>query len=209
MSTQNISDNKFHPVRYYVVEREDAQILISHAIVSWLGLVKILCTNKVAKCKRQVARKLKKPVQNNSHFRTSTPSQSEIPDRTTTPSQRETFSQKSKTVTKTTKSDEEPTSTSHSYERKWCRGKKLHREVDRSEEHPPARTSNTNSLPFREVQSGQSVLLAGPPHPPKVKYSNCFESSHFRTSIPSQSEISANIPKHLRAISGETKTPRR
>ena len=64
MPTQNISTKKFHPVRYYVVERKDAQILISHATVSWLGLVKVLCTNKVPKCKRQVAsvtKKLKEP----------------------------------------------------------------------------------------------------------------------------------------------------
>ena len=84
---------KFHPVRYYVVEREDARILISHATVSWLDLVRVLCTNKAPKCKRQVAsvtKKLKEPPRNNSHFRTSTPSQREIfSDRTATPSQSE------------------------------------------------------------------------------------------------------------------------
>ena len=93
MPTQNISTKKFHPVRYYVVEREDARILISHATASWLDLVKVLCTNKAPKCKRQVAsvtKKLKEPTCNNSHFRTSTPSQREIfSDRTTTSSQRE------------------------------------------------------------------------------------------------------------------------
>ena len=60
MPTQNISNHKIHPVRYYVVEREDAWILISHATVSWLGLVKVLCTNKASKCKRQVASVTKK-----------------------------------------------------------------------------------------------------------------------------------------------------
>ena len=54
MPTQNISTKKFHPVRYYVVEREDARILISHATASWLDLVKVLCANKAPKCKRQV-----------------------------------------------------------------------------------------------------------------------------------------------------------
>ena len=92
MPTQNISTKKFHPVRYYVVEREDARILISHATASWLGLVKVLCTNKAPKCKRQVAsvtKKLKEPPHNNSHFRTSTPSQSEIfTAKTTTAAQR-------------------------------------------------------------------------------------------------------------------------
>ena len=52
MPIQNISTKKFHPVRYYVVEREDARILISHATASWLDLVSVLCTNKAPKCKR-------------------------------------------------------------------------------------------------------------------------------------------------------------
>ena len=95
MPTQNISTKKFHPVRYYVVEREDARILISHATASWLDLVRVLCTNKAPKCKRQVAsvtKKLKEPPRNNSHFRTSTPSQREIfSKRTTTSSQSEIY----------------------------------------------------------------------------------------------------------------------
>ena len=98
VSTQNISDNKFHPVRYYVVEREEARILISHATVTWLGLVKVLCTNKAPKCKRQVASVTKKPVKNNSDFRT------------TTPSQREIFSSNGSVVKETSKPAEEPTS---------------------------------------------------------------------------------------------------
>ena len=52
MPAQNISNYKFHPLRFYVVEREDAQILINHATVTWLGLVKVLCTDKARKCKR-------------------------------------------------------------------------------------------------------------------------------------------------------------
>ena len=125
MPTQNISNQKFHPVRYYVVEREDARILISHVTVSWLGLVKVLCTNKAPKCKRQVSsvtKKLKEPPRNNSHFRTSTLSQSEIfASRTTTSSQREIFSQaahNNKTVTEKSTRAEEATSTSHSKGRK-------------------------------------------------------------------------------------------
>ena len=103
---------KFHPLRFYVVEREDARILISHATATWLGLVKVLCTNKVPKCKRQVAsvtRKLEKQAINNSHFRTSTPSQSEI------------FSHaahNNNPNTKTARTAEEATSTSHSKGRK-------------------------------------------------------------------------------------------
>ena len=122
MPAQNISNYKFHPLRFYVVERKDAQILISHATATWLGLVKVLCTNKAPKCKRQVAsvtKKLEKQANNNSHFRTSTPSQSEIfAARTTTSSQREIFSHNNNPNMETARTAEEATSTSHSKGRK-------------------------------------------------------------------------------------------
>ena len=61
LPTQDIRDsNKFHPVRYYVVTREEARILISYATATWLGLVKVLCPNKVPRIKRQVASVSKK-----------------------------------------------------------------------------------------------------------------------------------------------------
>ena len=61
LPTQDIRDsNKFHPVRYYVVTREEARILISHATATWLGLMKVLCPNKVPRIKRQVASVSKK-----------------------------------------------------------------------------------------------------------------------------------------------------
>ena len=61
LPTQDIRDsNKFHPVRYYVVTREEASILISHATATWLGLVKVLCPNKAPRIKRQVASVSKK-----------------------------------------------------------------------------------------------------------------------------------------------------
>ena len=42
LPTWDIRDSKkFLPVRYYVVTREEARILISHATATWLGLVKI------------------------------------------------------------------------------------------------------------------------------------------------------------------------
>ena len=54
------------------------------------------------------------------------------------------------------------------------------------------------------MQSEPSASLVELPHPPKVKCTashnnknNYFEASHFRTTTPSQSEISANMPKHL------------
>ena len=224
VSTQNISDNKFHPVRYYVVEREEARILISHATATWLGLVKVLCTNKAPKCKRQVAsvtRKTENPVKNNSDFRTTTPSRREIfSERTTTPSQRKIFFSDDSTA-------KSPTSKSHS------RGRKQSKREEGHEEHQPVKRQDqvTNSLPSGRDQSCHSALLAGPAHPPKEKYSlycnnnnNHFEASHFRTTTPSQREISTKMPNvcttshrktkkltrsTLRAISSPTKTPRR
>ena len=56
LPTQDINrDKKFHSVRYYVVDREEATILISHNTATWLGLLKVQCKNKAPKIKRQVA----------------------------------------------------------------------------------------------------------------------------------------------------------
>ena len=53
--TPNISTKKFHPVKFYVVDREEAGVLISHATASCLGLVKVLCNKEARKCRRQIA----------------------------------------------------------------------------------------------------------------------------------------------------------
>ena len=71
--TRDIRDSKkFHPVRYYVVTRKEARILISLATATWLELVKVLCPNKAPKIKRQVAsvsKKAKEPSnQTNNDF---------------------------------------------------------------------------------------------------------------------------------------------
>ena len=50
------------------------------------------------------------------------------------------------------------------------------------------------------MQSEPSTLLAGPPHPPKVKYTashNNHFKAHFRTNTSSQSEIFSKTPEHL------------
>ena len=69
LPTQDIRDSKkFHPVRYYVMTREEARILISHATATWLRVMKVLCPNKVAKIKMQVAsvsKKAKEPSNQN------------------------------------------------------------------------------------------------------------------------------------------------
>ena len=46
---------KYHPIRLYVMNTDMTRILISHAASYWLGLVKVLCDNKVPRIKRQVA----------------------------------------------------------------------------------------------------------------------------------------------------------
>ena len=77
LPTRDIRDsNKFHPVRYYVVTREEARILISHATATWLGLVKVLCPNKVPRIKRQVAsvsKKANEPSESNNSISLSGP----------------------------------------------------------------------------------------------------------------------------------------
>ena len=45
---------KYHPIRFYVMNTDMPRILISHAASYWLGLVKVLCDNKVPRAKRQV-----------------------------------------------------------------------------------------------------------------------------------------------------------
>ena len=46
---------KYHPIRFYVMNTDVPQILISHAASYWLGLAKVLCDNKAPRIKRQVA----------------------------------------------------------------------------------------------------------------------------------------------------------
>ena len=46
---------KYHPIRFYVMNTDVPRILISHAASYWLGLVRVLCDNKAPRIKRQVA----------------------------------------------------------------------------------------------------------------------------------------------------------
>ena len=115
-----------------------------------------------------------------------------------------------------------PTSQPHSQRRRYCRGKPHHREEDGQLNHQSvgSHSFQANTREATRVQCGESVQLAGATHPPKVKYFNCYYSSHSRTTTPSQSEISANLPKcqqnnkqlttsTLRAIFSVTKTHKR
>ena len=66
---------KYHPIRFYMMNTDVPRILISHATLYWLGLVKVLCDNKAPRIKRQVASIDKKSDfrAKSGHFRTSTP----------------------------------------------------------------------------------------------------------------------------------------
>ena len=66
---------KYHPIRFYLMNTDVPRILISHAASYWLGLVKVLCDNKVTRIKWQVASIDKKSDfrAKSGYFRTSTP----------------------------------------------------------------------------------------------------------------------------------------
>ena len=240
MPTQNISTKKFHPVRYYVVEREDAQILISHATVSCLDLVRVLCTNKVPKCKRQVAsvtKKLKEPPHNNSHFRTSTPSQREIfSDRTATPSQREILSgtaHNNKIDTEKSTRAEEATSTSHTAmggndtgTRKLTgrktgqrsiqlySSKHLHptaSQLGRCKVGQPHRLQDRHTLPKRNILSVQQVTITVSKliSGPLHPPKVKYPTKHQNACTTSHRKTRKLTPSMLRAISSATKTPTR
>ena len=138
LPTQDIRDNnKFHPVRYYVVTREEARILISHATATWLGLVKVLCPNKVPRIKRQVAsvsKKAREPLDSSNSKSLSGP---EHPPKVkyfynndiTTP-QHPPKVKYTGTVTVNEQQYERPTSRPCSQGRKCHRGKPAHREEE-------------------------------------------------------------------------------
>ena len=133
LPTRDIRDTKkFHPVRYYVVTREEARILISHATATWLGLVKVLCPNKAHRIKRQVAsvsKKAKEPSDssnNNSLSGLQHPPIVKYMILTPHPPK----VKYSGTVTVKQQQDERPTLKPHSHGRKCCRGKPAHREEE-------------------------------------------------------------------------------
>ena len=209
LPTQDIRDTKkFHPVRYYVVTKKEARILISHATATWLGLVKVLCPNKVPRIKRQVAsvsKKAKEPSDSSNNNFLSGPA---CPPKVKyfynndimTP-QHPPKVNYSGTVTVKQQQDERPTLKPRSHGRKRRRGKPAHRE----EEGQVA----SQSVEFQSFQvdakgatglgGRQSVLphQISTPSQSEIKSAsyNHYCSSTSRTSTPSQSEISGFLPK--------------
>ena len=208
LPTRDIRDNKFHPVRYYVVTREEARILISHATVTWLGLVKVLCPNKVPRIKRQVAsvsKKAKEPSESNNSNSLSGP---EHPpkvkyfynNKITTP-QHPPKAKYTCTVTVKEQQDKLPTSKPHSHRRRRRRGRPAHREEEDKVDNRPVKfqSSQTNNGRATSLGGRQSVLphQISTPSQSEIKSisNNRYYSSTSRTATPSQSENTGFLPK--------------
>ena len=211
LPTQDIRDsNKFHPVRYYVVTREEARILISHATTTWLGLVKVLCPNKAPRIKRQVAsfsKKAREPLDSSNNNFLSGP---EHPPKVkyfynndiTTP-QHPPKVKYTGTVMVNEQQYKRPTSIPHSHRRKWCRGKPAHREeegqvANRSVEFQSFEVDTKGAKSLRGRQSALPRQISTPSQSEiKSVSNNHYCSSTSRTSTPSKSEISGFLPKCL------------
>ena len=208
LPTQDIRDNKFHPVRYYVVTREEARILISHATATWLGLVKVLCPNKAPRIKRQVASVSKKAKEQSESNNSNSLSGSEHPPKVkyfynykiTTP-QHPPKAKYTGTVMVKEQQYELPTSKPCSHRRRQCRGRLAHREEEDQVDNRSVKfqTSQTNNGKATSLGGRQSVLprQISTPSQSEIKSvsNNRYCSSTSRITTPSQSENSGFLPK--------------
>ena len=192
LPTRDIRDNKFHPVRYYVVTREEVRILISHATATWLGLMKVLCSNKAPRIKRQVASVSKKanepPIASNSNSLSG--------------SQHPPKAKSTGTVTVKDQQYELPTSKPRSHKRRCHRGRPAHREEEDQVDNRSGKfqTSQTNNGKATSLGGRQSMLprRISTPSQSEIKSvsNNRYCSSTSRITTPSQSENSGFLPKH-------------
>ena len=209
LPTWDIRDsNKFHPVRSYVVTREEARILISHATATWLGLVKVLCPNKAPRIKRQVASVSKRASEPSHSNNSNSLSGPEHPpkvkyfsnNKITTP-QHPPKAKYTGTVMVKEQQYELPTSKPHSHGRRRRRG----RPARRGEEDQVGNGSvkfqsfQTNNGRATSMGGRQSVLprQISTPSQSEIKSvsNNRYCSSTSRTATSSQSEISGFLPK--------------
>ena len=191
LPTRDIRDNKFHPVRYYVVTREEARILISHATATWCGLVKVLFPNKAPRIKRQVASVSKKanepPKSNNSNSLSG--------------SQHPPKAKNTGTVTVKDQQYELPTSKPCSHKRRCRRGRPTHREEEDQVDNRSGKfqTSQTNNGKATSLGGRQSMLPCriSTPYQSEIKSISNNRSRSFtsRITTPSQSENSGFLPK--------------
>ena len=191
LPTRDIRDNKFHPVRYYVVTREEARILISHATATWLGLVKVLCPNKAPRIKRQVASVSKKAKEPSDSSNSNSLSGSQHPPK----------AKNTGTVTVKDQQYELPTSKPRSHKRRHRRGRLAHREEEDQVDNRSGKfqTSQTNNSKATGLGGRQSVLprQISTPSQSEIKSvsNNRYCSSTSRITTPSQSENSGFLPK--------------
>ena len=209
LPTWDIRDNKFHPVRYYVVTREEARILISHATATWLELMKVLCPNEVPRIKRQVAsvsKKAKEPSESNNNSSLSGPEHPpkekySYDNKITTP-QHPPKAKYTSTVTVKEQQYELPTSQPCSHRRRHHRGRPAHREEEDQADNRPVKfqSSQTNNGRATSLGGRQSMLPRpiSTPSQSEIKSvsNNRYCSSTSRITTPSQSEISGFLPKH-------------
>ena len=205
LPTRDIRDTKkFHPVRYYVVTREEARILISYATATWLGLVKVLCPNKAPRIKRQVAsvsKMAKEPSDSSNNNLLSGPQHPpKVKYMISTP-QHHSKVKYSVTVMVKQQQDERPTLKPCSHGRKHCRGKPVHREVDGqvASQSVESHLFQVDTKGAMSLGGRQSVLprQISTPSQSEIKSAsnNHYCSSTSRTSTPSQSEISGFLSK--------------
>ena len=209
LPTRDIRDsNKFHPVRYYVVTREEARILISHATATWLGLVKVLCPNKVPRIKRQVAsvsKKASEPSDSNNSNSLSGPEHPPkakyFPNNKITTPQHPPKVNYTGTVTVKEQQYELPTSKPCSHGRRCCRGRPAHREegdqvANGSVEFQSFQVNNGRATSMGERQSVLPHRISTPSQSEiKSVSNNRYCSSTSRTTTSSQSKISGFLPK--------------
>ena len=209
LPTGDIRDsNKFHPVRYYVVTREEARILISHATATWLGLVKVLCPNKAPRIKRQVASVSKKASEPLDSSNSNSLSGPEHPtkvkyfynNKIMTPPHPPKVKYTG-TVMVNEQQYELPTSKPRSHGRRCRRGRPAHREEEGQVANgsvefqsfqidikgPTSMGGRQSMLPRRISTPSQSEI--------KSVSNNRYCSSTSRTTTSSQSEISCFLPK--------------
>ena len=191
LPTQDIRDNKFHPVRYCVVTREEARILISHATVTWLGLVKVLFPNKAPRIKRQVASVSKKATEPPKSSNSNSLSGSQHPPK----------AKNTGTVMVKDQQYELPTSKPRSHKKRCCRGRPAHWEEEDqvANRSGKSQTSHINNGKATDFGGRQSVLprRISTPSQSEIKSvsNNRYCSSTSRITIPSQSENSVFLPK--------------
>ena len=208
LPTRDIRDNKFHPVRYYVVTKEEARILISHATATWLGLVKVLCPNKAPRIKRQVASVSKKASEPSDSNNSNSLSGPEHPPKVKyfsnnkiTTAQHPPKVKYTGTVTVKEQQYELPISKPRSHGRRHGRGRPAHREEEDQVANRPVKfqSSQTNNGRATSMGGRQSMLprQISTPSQSEIKSvsNNRYHSSTSRTVTSSQSEISGFLPK--------------